>query len=42
MLDFPKNWVWWITNAVATFLLSTLSEATTYYLHDMREIAVEH
>lgn len=42
MTDFPKNWVWWVTNAVATFILSTLSEAATYYLHDMREIAVEH
>ena len=42
MVDFPVSWVWWVTAIVATFMLSSLSELSTYYLQDLREIAVEH
>jgi len=39
-LQFPLNWIWWVTMAVATFALSSLSEICIYYLHDMKEIAL--
>lgn len=41
-LQFPVNWIWWVTMAVSTFALSSLSEISIYYLHDMKEIALEH
>jgi hypothetical protein len=39
-LQFPLNWIWWVTMAVTTFALSSLSEICIYYLHDMKEIAL--
>mmetsp|Transcript_21540 Transcript_21540/g.41083 ORF Transcript_21540/g.41083 Transcript_21540/m.41083 type:complete len:161 (+) Transcript_21540:361-843(+) len=39
--SFPVNWIWWVTLIVCTFILSSLSEISIYYLHDMVEIAVE-
>ena len=38
MQAFPVNWIWWVTIVVLTFLLSTLSEVSIYFLRDMREI----
>lgn len=38
--SFPVNWIWWVTLIVCTFILSSLSEISIYYLHDMVEIAV--
>mmetsp|Transcript_31084 Transcript_31084/g.101313 ORF Transcript_31084/g.101313 Transcript_31084/m.101313 type:complete len:168 (+) Transcript_31084:1563-2066(+) len=39
---FPTNWIWWVTLAGSTFLLSTGGELSIYYLHDMREIELDH
>mmetsp|Transcript_7447 Transcript_7447/g.15184 ORF Transcript_7447/g.15184 Transcript_7447/m.15184 type:complete len:161 (-) Transcript_7447:147-629(-) len=38
---FPTNWIWWVTMAVTTFMLSSLGEMSIYYLHDMKEIQLE-
>mmetsp|Transcript_44316 Transcript_44316/g.73833 ORF Transcript_44316/g.73833 Transcript_44316/m.73833 type:complete len:161 (+) Transcript_44316:217-699(+) len=39
---FPLNWIWWLSMAVTTFMLSSLSEMSIYYLHDMKEIELEN
>mmetsp|Transcript_17242 Transcript_17242/g.23821 ORF Transcript_17242/g.23821 Transcript_17242/m.23821 type:complete len:161 (-) Transcript_17242:423-905(-) len=38
---FPLNWIWWVTIIPTTFMLSSLSELSIYYLHDMKEIDLE-
>lgn len=40
--SFPTNYIWWVTIIIATIIVMILSELATYFLHDMREIKVEH
>ena len=41
-LDFPTNWIWWVTLLGCTFLMSSGGELSIYYLKDMKEIDVDH
>lgn len=40
-MQFPTNWVWWITLLIATGTTSVLAEPMNYYLVDMREIELD-
>ena len=40
-MQFPTNWIWWITILIAAGTTSLLAEPLNYFLVDMREIELE-